>query len=643
MFKVLQLALVLVIAAVGPVATAAADDGTRITISSIDAASFPDVKVSASVVDASGRPVAGLGPNDLILFERGVERPADVEFTSRTAPIALALILDVSGSMAGRPLEDAKRAIASLVAALGAEDQAALITFNAAPRVAQALTPRKDALLAATNAAVAVGNTAIYDALAVGLDVLAAAPQPRRAAVLLTDGLDTASKSTKASAIAKASAVGLTLHVVALGADLDLATLSSLADATPGGQLREAPSSADLQGIYDALIQQIRTEYALTYRSALGVPAGAVVDVQLALRPGGVVRARADLQFAVPAGRGTVVVAATPAPVLTQAPVAPIVAALPADVPARFPSEVVGLLGAATVLTLLLWVAEIVARFPDRQRRRLERFVRRLTLTTAEHAKRRSLVQRVIVPTLRTASRPLLRITPLGLVASTRERLQHAGEPMGLGPVDFIGVRVGAGLIGGAIGLAIATFGGGEPFGVLVATAFGTFVGFLVPEQLLGLKARRRQSAIRKALPTSLDMLALGAHAGLSLDGAIAQVAQRWDTPLADEFRRVLVEFQMGRERREALRQLGIRTGMADVMRVASAVIQAENLGVPLARVLVEQASELRTRRRQRAEELANKAPVKMLFPMVLLIFPALFVVILGPAVPRILEIFTVY
>ena len=135
-------------------------------------------------------------------------------------------------------------------------------------------------------------------------------------------------------------------------------------------------------------------------------------------------------------------------------------------------------------------------------------------------------------------------------------------------------------------------------------------------------------------------MLALSAEAGLSFDGAIGQVAHRWESALSEEFRRLLVEFQMGRERRFALREMAHRSGVPELGRFANAVVQADSLGVPLSRVLHEQSAEIRLRRRQRAEELARKAPVKMLFPMVALIFPALFVVILGPAVPRLLEAF---
>jgi tight adherence protein C len=135
-------------------------------------------------------------------------------------------------------------------------------------------------------------------------------------------------------------------------------------------------------------------------------------------------------------------------------------------------------------------------------------------------------------------------------------------------------------------------------------------------------------------------MLALSARAGMTFDGAISQVVQRWDSPLSDEFRRILAEFRMGRDRRDALRAMAERTGVPDVKRFANAVVQADSLGVPISKVLLDQSIEMRTRRRQRAEESARTAPVKMLFPMVGLIFPALFVVILGPAVPRFLELF---
>ena len=305
--------------------------------------------------------------------------------------------------------------------------------------------------------------------------------------------------------------------------------------------------------------------------------------------------------------------------------------------------EVIGLLGAAAVLTLLLWVSELASRFPSRQRRRLEIFVRGLALTSPEHAKRRSIVQRVIVPTLRSAGRPLMRITPTGVVASTRERLLAAGEPMGLGPSEFLGVRAGLAMLAAIAGLAGTTALTGNAGSAPLGTLAGAFLGFALPGFVIDTIGKGRKAEIRRALPAALDMLALSAEAGLSFDGAIGQVAHRWDTALSDEFRRLLVEFQMGRERRQALREMARRSGVSDLERFASAVIQADSLGVPLSGVLHEQSSEIRRHRRQRAEEAAHKAPVKMLFPMVLFIFPALFVVVLGPAVPRLLEAFQAF
>ena len=301
------------------------------------------------------------------------------------------------------------------------------------------------------------------------------------------------------------------------------------------------------------------------------------------------------------------------------------------------PPELIGLLGAAAILTLLLWVSEIVGRFPSRQRRRLEVFVRALSLTPS-HDKRRSLVQRVLVPSLRSAGRPLLRITPAGMISSTRARLQAAGEPIGLGPSEFLGVRAGLGMVGAIGGLAAFIAVTGDAASAPLGAIAGALVGYVVPAIVVDRMANTRKAAIRRALPASLDMLALSTEAGLSFDGAIGQVAHRWNTPLSEELRRVLVEFQMGRDRKQALRELGERTGVPELIRFSSAVIQADSLGVPLSRVLHDQSAEIRQRRRQRAEESARTAPVKMLFPMVALIFPALFVVILGPAIPRLLE-----
>src|SRR5207302_1961316 len=150
--------------------------------------------------------------------------------------------------------------------------------------------------------------------------------------------------------------------------------------------------------------------------------------------------------------------------------------------------------------------------------------------------------------------------------------------------------------------------------------------------------ARAARGDLMAALPNALDLLALAADAGLGFDAAVAQVVARLEGPLAVVLRRVLVELRIGRDRRLVLREFARRTALVETARVANAIVQADALGLPLARTFRELAQEMRVRRRQRAEEQARTAPIKMLFPMVLLIFPALFIVILGPAVPQIME-----
>jgi tight adherence protein C len=620
---------------------ASADDGTRITITRLDISAFPEVRIVAAVTDRQGHPLKGLTAADLTISEGGVAQPASIELASQAAPVAIALVLDTSGSMGGRPIADAKAAMVSLIQALAPADQAAVITFDATVRIDRPLTSDKSALITATNGAVAGGNTAIYDGLAAAVSELAKAPRARRAIILLTDGFDNSSRQSASSVLADLANSQTPVYVIGLGTDLDRAALSGIASATAGGRFIEAPTSAQLAAIYSSLSEQLLTQYSITYRSAASAIDGAALSAEVTLRRGDTLVASTTISFRVPAGRGI-----PPATPTLPKPAVPEPTAPPKAAPIetiRMPPELVGLLGAAAVLTLLLWVSELASRFPSRQRRRLEVFVRALTLTSPVHDKRRSVIQRVIVPSLRSAGRPLLRITPAGMVTSTRERLQAAGEPMGLGPSEFLGVRTGVAMIGAIGGLVTATAVTGNAGWAPLGALGGALVGFVLPGIAIDRIANGRQNAIRRALPASLDMLALGTEAGLSFDGAIGQVAHRWETPLSEELRRVLVEFQMGRDRKQALRELGRRTGVPELMRFASAVIQADSLGVPLSRVLHEQSAEIRVRRRQRAEEAARKAPVKMLFPMVALIFPALFVVILGPAIPRLLEAFQAF
>ena len=579
----------------------------------------------------------GLQATDLIVSESSRAQRIGVTLANTVAPVAIALVLDTSGSMAGKPFSDAKAAMNSLAQSLGATDQAAIITFNTSVSIPQQLTPNKAALAGAIDRAVARGDTAIFDALSAATDVIAGVPATsRRAIVLLTDGIDNSSRTSLAAATAKVTALGAPVYVIGLGSDLDRPVLQAIADGSKGGAAFVAPTSAQLAGIYAGLSEQLATEYVVSYRSNItSVTAGTTLEVTLQLIRSGSVIATTTTKLVVPPGHD---VRAPAAATIEPAPAREF-PALPVIGPTRVDAAIVGLLGAASMLCLLLWALVLSATqsLADRERRRMRDLAGGIELIGASRPKPFS--ERVIIPLLQRIAKPFQRFMPSS--EGTRMRLAQAGDPLDLGPAEFIGLRVASGFIFGVVSVLIAALFKIDLLLLLLAVLFGLFLGYAIPGIVLSRSIRSRQHQIQRALPSALDMLALSAGAGLTFDGAVGQVIERWHTPLSDELRRLLVEFRMGSERRVALRGLAKRTGLADVSRFVNAIIQADSLGVPISKVLTEQAVEMRTRRRQRAEEAARKAPVKMLFPMVGLIFPALFVVILGPAVPRFLTLFS--
>jgi len=151
-------------------------------------------------------------------------------------------------------------------------------------------------------------------------------------------------------------------------------------------------------------------------------------------------------------------------------------------------------------------------------------------------------------------------------------------------------------------------------------------------------KIRRRQDEIIKTVPDALDLLTIIVEAGMGFDGAMAKVGEKWDNEISKGFNKVVQEMRLGIARREALKNMDESMGVPDVTTLVAAIIQAEQLGVSIAKILRVQSEQMRVKRRQRAEAMANKAPIKMLFPMVFLIFPALFVILLGPAILVIME-----
>ena len=240
---------------------------------------------------------------------------------------------------------------------------------------------------------------------------------------------------------------------------------------------------------------------------------------------------------------------------------------------------------------------------------------------------------RVILPLIRGMSGFVRRFTPQRNVEELRHKLDLAGNPNNWTPSDFLGVR---GLVAVATTgfLFLLLFVMRAPTQQLVLfVAVGVFLGFYLPMFWLNFKIGRRQHEIQRSLPDAMDLLTISVEAGLGFDAAMSRVTEKWDNELARAFARVNAEVRLGKLRREALRDMANRADVPDLTNFIAAVIQADQLGVSIAKVLRIQSEQMRVKRRQRAEEQAAQAPVKMMFPLVFLVFPSILIVLLGPAV----------
>jgi tight adherence protein C len=246
---------------------------------------------------------------------------------------------------------------------------------------------------------------------------------------------------------------------------------------------------------------------------------------------------------------------------------------------------------------------------------------------------------RTILPLASRLSGSVARITSTSFSQTTEKRLAMAGNPGDIRVADWLGIKAVSAIVFAILFFLVFTFllGTGFVLGLLLGVA-GVVFGYIAPEFWLGRRVSARQHAILLQIPDALDLLTISVRAGLGFDAALAKVVEKLVGPLTDEFRRALAEVRMGKARRDALRDIVPRTEVTPLTNFIGAIIQAEQLGVSISKVLQVQSEQLRIERRQRAEEMANKAPIKMLFPLVGCIFPSLFVVILGPAIILIIK-----
>jgi tight adherence protein C len=271
---------------------------------------------------------------------------------------------------------------------------------------------------------------------------------------------------------------------------------------------------------------------------------------------------------------------------------------------------------------------------------RLAEFIQRGDVTSLEEIElSQPFSERVFIPFIRRVGEFSARFTPQKAIQDTARRLELAGNPWPVDAPTFLAIRfILAVVLGGFMIAVVAISPPANPTDTFLYIGGSTFAGFFVPHLMLSNRITRRQSEVRKALPDALDLLTICVEAGLGFEAALSKVSEKWENELSLAFARLIREIQLGKVRRDALKDMADRLGLPEMTSFVAAIIQSEQLGVSLARVLRIQSDQMRIKRRQRAEEQAHKAPVKMIIPMALLIFPSIIIIILTPAAIQIMS-----
>jgi tight adherence protein C len=253
-------------------------------------------------------------------------------------------------------------------------------------------------------------------------------------------------------------------------------------------------------------------------------------------------------------------------------------------------------------------------------------------------AQQEGLRVRVLAPIGDWLAKWALKVNPRSSTDNVGMKILAAGMGRKLSPTSFLAIKGFFALVGIFVG---SLLGSGRGIGgLMLAAMFLGAIGFLAPDYYLTLKARGRKERVRADLPDALDLLAVSVEAGMGFDASLAKMNEHMDGPLAEEFGLTLSEMRIGESRPEALKRLAERVDAQELSAFTRAIIQADQLGTSLSRILRVQAADARLRRQAAAEERAMKAPIKMLFPTVLFIFPAMFLVILGPAILNVQKLF---
>ncbi len=586
----------------------------------------PRVSVTLTAMGENGLPIFDLAPEQVEVTENGVVQDDVVvyPFYERPTPVDTVLALDASLTMRGEPLQQAKAAAIGFVDNMSGDDRTGVVSFGKSVKVEQPLTTDTTKLGEAINRLKVSPLTPLYDALVLAAEEADRTTNPR-AVILMTDGANWKSKLTADEALERVQDIGVPVFTVGFGEKAATKPLERIAEST-GGKYYTALSGSQLGEIFRQISRQLHQDYRLSYKSSTVASEGDTVEVRVGVRRDDF---NAEQTFSYEyAPRESARTAGVPVPTGDLRVVSE---AKPAQQTVVMPGGNLALPIGSALATFLLSVGAWLAGTPSRVQKRLEFYISAPDSMVTVRGRQSSLAV-IMRPVVRVASSIMLRILPAKHQRQLAENLAAAGHPYRWRLAHLVTFKALAAVLPAVF--ILLTSGN-----LLIAGALFAF-GFYLPNFWLAKKVTQRKSRILQQLPDALDLLTISVQAGLGFDAAIAEVTQKWDNEIAIEFGMVLSEMKLGKSRREALKSMARRIDLPEMKIFVGAIVQAEEIGMGISRALSIQAEQMRLRKRQKAEEKAHKAVIKILLPMVFFIFPAIFVVLLGPAVPSIMETF---
>ena len=581
-------AVLALVALLLPLAASAQGAGQSMTLNQARAFGWPTVSLNFNLRSLDNSGLGAVQPGQFVVEENGKpQQIQSVALGSATgAPLAVVLALDTSGSMAGPKLQAAQAAANGFLTTLAPQDEVALVAFSTKVTTTT-FTTDKARITTALNAQVAKGNTAIYDALSVAANLAATSPAiSRRAIILLTDGIDTSSTKAPLVGTSVARQNDTLVFTIGVGGDTDDTVLASLSDPTGGRHLKAADPAA-LAGVYQDLARELNGQFLLTYTSTTHIVKDyETVGVRLIYTTPNGQHLTQELRYRPPAAA---LVQPTPGPTATAAPVfAGAVppglfrretnagaAATPGPAPAAGNSGAVRALslmaGMLAALAVLLGIGALTfAAAPPAIKGRVDRFVaERGGEPPVLGGPKASFANRVLLPLFSRIGARLGSLTPAGYLEQIQSLIYQAGPPYRMTRAVFLGMQVGVSMTAGLLMLLWAFFGSPHsPLLWLLALAVGLFAGVYLPYFFLVRRVTQRKGAILRAMPPALDFLAVMVEAGMGFDTALVELVRRAHNALTDEFALLLIDFQIGKPRRDAWREMSLRAQVPGPQRV---------------------------------------------------------------------------